>query len=253
MREEEFLIKRLKDLADTAYKKNIYTTTDFLNMAELSVFYTQARSVCVDERFYKVFGGRDFCERAIIMFGNEQEFGYDMPFPIAAIHIKPVLKKFSDKLSHRDFLGALLNLGIRREVLGDILVMENEAYVFCLEDMAEYIVNNLERVKHTCVKCEITKDVPDISANMKETNINVASQRLDAVIAEVFRMSRSASLELIRMKKVYVNGRLCENNSRMLKDDEVVSVRGYGRFVYKGLNYVSKKGRSNVKILIYVC
>lgn len=253
MNEDEFLLKRLKDLADMAWRKNIYTNTDFLNMAELSVFYTPARSVCNNDNFYRVWGGSEYSERAVILFGNEEEFGYDVTFPVSCIHIKPILKKFADKLTHRDFLGALINLGIKREVLGDIIVRDSEAYVFCLTDMSEFIAANLDRVKHTSVKCQVTQDIPDIwQDNIRERNINVASVRLDAVVGEVYRLSRGNAQELIRLKRVFVNGRICENNSRVLKEDEVISVRGFGKFIYSGLNYVSKKGRSNVKVREFV-
>lgn len=253
MNEDEFLIKRLKDLADSAWRKNVYTNSDFLNMAQLSLFYSKAQTVCEDRKFYRIWGGSEYSERAIIMFGNEEAFGYDMSFPIACIHITPTLKKFADKLTHRDFLGALINLGIKREVLGDIIVRDNEAFVFCLDEMAQFIAENLDRVKHTSVRCKATMDIPNVwENNIKEQNINVASVRLDAVVGEVYKMSRSKAQEIIRLKKVFVDGHVCENNSRVLKEGEVISVRGSGKFIYAGLNYISKKGRSNVCVRVFV-
>ena len=253
MKEEEFLLKRLKELSDSAWKKNIYTFTGFLNMAELSLFYKEAPSICASGHFYKVFGGMELCERCMIRFGSEESFGYDVPFPIACIHIRPTLKKFSDALNHRDFLGALINLGIKRETLGDIVIRDNEAFVFCVEEMAEFIVDNLDRVKHTSVKCCVTENVPEISReNLKECNINVPSLRLDCIVGEVYRLSRASAQGIIREKKVFINGRLCENNSCNLKAGDVVSVRGYGRFRFKGENYISKKGRVNAGVEVFI-
>ena len=252
MKEEEYLIKRLKELADNAWKKNIYTNTNFLNMAELSLFYREAPSICAVKNFYRVWGGTQYCERCVIMFGNEEEFGFDIPFPIACIHVKPVQKKFADSLSHRDFLGALINLGIKREMLGDIIIKNNEAFVFCMDDMAEYIIGSLDRVKHTIVKCSQTVEIPDIwKDNIKKSSVNVVSLRLDAMVAEVYKMSRSMAQGLIREKKVFVNGRLNENNSGNIKEEDVISVRGYGRFIFKSVNYTSKKGRLNVAVEIF--
>ena len=78
-----------------------------------------------------------------------------------------------------------------------------------------------------------------------------ASERIDGVIAKVYNMSRSQSIEYFRAKKVYVNSRLCENNSYQLKQQDVVSVRGYGKFVYNGVGYQTKKGKLSVKVGIY--
>ena len=250
MNEEEYFIKRIKDLADSAYRKNVYTNTGFLNMAQLSLFYREASIGCPVK--WRVYGGSSYCERAIVMFGSVEEFGYEQEFPISCIHVRPSLKKFADKLTHRDFLGALINLGIKREVLGDIVIYDNEAFIFCMEDMAQFIKDNLDRVKHTVVKCEITKDVPDVwTDNIKEININGASKRLDVVVGEVYRLSRSQSQNLIREKKVFVNARQCENNSGLLKDGDTVSVRGYGKFIFVGENYISKKGRLNMTVKIF--
>lgn len=246
---EEYIIKRLIDLKELAWQKSIYTKTDFLNLSQISLFYNNERIICNDKNFYRVWGGAKYCERVMIMFGNEELFGYEEPFPITGIHITPTLSKFSQKLTHRDFLGALINLGIKREVLGDILVHDNEAYVFCIEDIAEFIMSNLSTVKHTSVKCCVTKEIPqDWHNSIEEVRINVASVRIDAVVGEVFGFSRSSAQELIRQKQVFVNSTLCENNSRKLKEGDIISVRGSGKFIYVGLNYLSKKGRSNVTI-----
>ena len=201
---------------------------------------------------YTFWGGSKDCDRRVLRFGNVAEFGYDMPFPITCIHIKPLLAKFAENLNHRDFLGALMNLGIERSTLGDIKVGEKEAYLFCLENIAEFICDNLTKVKHTNVTCTVTQEYQSLQQEEPEKKVlQVASGRIDAVIAKVYNKSRGDCIELFRAGKVYVNGRLCENNARNLKEDEVINVRGFGKFCFLGERGQTKKGKQNVEVAVY--
>lgn len=246
MNETEQLIKRFQELAEKAYARDICLFTNFLNLNELDLFYKNENSFSYIDT--DTFGGAMYCERKIIRFGN-----LNLPYPVSCIHIRPVLKKFSDTLTHRDFLGALINLGIKRETLGDILVCENEAYVFCLNSMADFIIDNLDRIKHTVIKCRKTDQIPEtILYNIKEKKLNSASLRLDAVISEVYDYSRSQSQQIIRDRKVFVNGRLCENNSYTVKPEDTVTVRGMGKFIFDSVINNTKKGRYNILVKMFI-
>jgi len=183
---------------------------------------------------------------------NPEELGYEVDFPIQCIHIKPLVAKFADKISHRDVLGALMNLGIERSTLGDIKVGDKEAYLFCLDSIAEYICENLIQVRHTHVSCSVTEEYRELpEEEPKVCTIQVSSPRVDAVIAKVYNKSRGDCLELFRTGKVYVNGRLCENNSRLLKTGETVNARGYGKFVINGEPRETRKGKLSMEIAVY--
>lgn len=246
MNETEQLIRRFQELAEKAYARDICLFTNFLNLNELDIFYKHENSFSYLDT--ATFGGAMYCERKIIRFGSR-----NFPYPIACIHICPLLKKFSDTLTHRDFLGALINLGIKRETLGDILVCENEAYVFCLDSMADFITGNLDRVKHTVIKCRKTEQIPEtVLYNIKEKKLNTASLRLDAIIGEVYARSRSQSQQIIKDRKVFVNGRLCENNSYTVKPEDTVTVRGTGKFIFDSVINNTKKGRYNIIVKIFI-
>lgn len=244
------LQRRLKDLADKSFRQNIYTFTGFLGLAELEIYYRMEK-----ELFFAhpaLFGGKDGAERQMIRFGDPGEFGYEEEYPITCLHIRPLLAKFAETLSHRDFLGALMNLGLERSCIGDIRVGDKEGFLYCQSSMAEYICDNLTQIKHTHVKCEMTEQMETIEADEPLIqNILVSSLRLDACIAGLYKLSRSESLTLFGAGKVYVNGRLTENNSRMLKENETVNVRGYGKFIYKGIRYESKKGKLCLEMAVY--
>lgn len=249
--EGELLKKRLLELADRAYERNLYTFSGFLSPGELSIFYEiEAQTGHVD---YEVFGGVEQAERVMVRFGSEDMFGYLEEFPIACLIVEPLMKKFSEALTHRDFLGALMNLGMERSTLGDIVVKEARAYIFCLDSMADFIMENLVKVKHTRVRCIRTSEMPEeVKPELKEETVLVSSERLDGVIAKLYHLSRGQAVEIFREKKVFVDGRLCENNSRALKGGETVSVRGFGKFLYAGREYETKKGKSAVKVCTYV-
>lgn len=242
--------QRLKELADRSYNQGKYTFTDFMSLAEQSVYYE-----CERELLYAhpaLFGGCDIAERKMIRFGSEEEAGYVQDFPIAAIRIRPIMNKFSDELNHRDFLGAIMNLGIKREMLGDIFVKGNEACVFCKDGLAGFISENLTRIKHTSVMASVTDDVSDITRPVLEDKvIQVSSVRIDAVISRVYNLSRQEALNLFPGGLVFLNGRECTENSRLLKADDIVSVRGKGKFEFSRETGLSKKGKTNCVVSIY--
>ncbi len=244
------LKKRFQDLARRSYEQNIFTFTPMLGLAEQTVFWEAEPSL----RYagHAIDGGRENAERVMIRFGNEKELGYSEDFPISLVHIRPLQAKFSDDFTHRDFLGALMHLGIERDLLGDILVGEKQGYLFCQTSIVDFLCRELHQVKHTTVVCEPASSVKEYQETppVVET-VLIASERLDALIAQVYHLSRSQSMELFRKKLVFVSGRLCENNSRDCKPGEIISVRGYGRFIYDGVDHITKKGKQSVNLRVY--
>ncbi len=248
--EEERLKKRFAELAEKSYRQNIYCFTDFLGLMEQNLFHEAISRMAYVP--FTAFGGNEACERVMIRFGSEETTGYEEPFPIACLHIRPSAPKFAESLTHRDYLGTLTGLGIERSVLGDIFVVEKEAYVYCQDNMASYICENLTRVRHTAVICEQTEAAPETSLpRLEEGRVNVASERLDVLVAAVYRLSRNQSMELFRAGKIFVNGKLIENNSVQPKEGDIVSVRGFGRFVYRGTAGETRKGRLYAQVGIY--
>lgn len=248
IKEEEILKNRIRDLADRSYNNNLFTFTDFLSLADATVYYSIENELRYAHPV--IWGVAEECERILVRFGDPENWGYEEDFPISVLCIKPLIDKFSDDLTHRDILGALMNLGIDRSVLGDILLTGNTAYVYCLNSISEYICDNITKVKHTSVSCNIVSEIPSLErAEKTEIIIQVQSARIDAVIAKVHNLSRSKVVPLFSEKKIFVNGRLCENTSYNLKEGDMVTVRQMGRFTLASLGSLSKKGKLNLKIL----
>ena len=247
----ELLKKRFIELGRKSYNAGIFTFTDFLGLAEQSAFSEikkELRGIS-----FTAFGGAIGAERVMIRFGSEEEIGYSLPFPIAIIKAEPLSQKYADKLTHRDFLGAILNLGIERDVLGDIVIIDNVGYIFAKEDMAGYIADGLTRVKHTDVKAEITEELPEgeLYRTEKKT-VQVSGERLDAVVAKVFSLSREEAQSLFKKRLVFADGRQIDSPSYSPKEKEKISVRGHGRFIYLGCQSYSKKGKMNTLVELYV-
>lgn len=241
---------RFRELAQRAYEQGIYTFTGFLGLGEMDVFRQLEKEL--NYAGWRMDGGHSQADRCIIRFGKEEELGYSVPFPICCIQIAPIAVKFADQLSHRDFLGALMNLGIERSTLGDIKIGENCGYLFCLESIAPFICEQLIQVKHTAVICKVIQNPEEYpEEEPQRLTLQVQSLRADAVIAKVFGMSREKSLELFRTGKVFAEGRLCENPSRLLKQGESVSVRGFGKLFLAEEARETRKGKLSVKVAVF--
>lgn len=244
--DERQLKNRFEELADRSDRQYCWTNTDFLSISEQDTLLRMRTGM----RFV-LDGGYSDAERRIAFFGDESELGYIYESPIKCVKIEPISKKFAEKLSHRDYLGALMSKGIERKALGDILIVDDSAYLFCLENIADYMIDMLDSVRHTSVRCIIADPPAELSEPPQITSMTVASDRLDALIAAVYKLSRSTAKELIVGGKVYIDSKLTESAGAEVKESAKVSVRGKGRFVYEGVSQETKKGRLRVNVRIY--
>ncbi len=245
--EENLLKKRFIELAERAYSKNIYTFTEFLSPAEQNLLRFSVKGVP-----YHFDGGYENAEKAVAVFGSEELSGYEESAPICYIKIEPCSMKFSGELAHRDFLGSLMSLGIRRSTLGDLIVSDNVAYAPCLDNIADYICENLVEIKHTNVRCSKIEHIPEESLPKPvESEFVVASERLDSVISSIYKISRSESKGLCEHEKVLIGGVPMLNASYTPKDGDIISVRGHGKFIYCGIKLETKKGRLRCTAKIY--
>ena len=248
---EDAFKKRLTELANRSYSQGIYCFTHFLDLAGRSDFMNLLPSLPPVP--WTLFGGAEGCERQILRFGSEELCGYDQPFPIAILRIAPLSAKFAEPLTHRDYLGSLMALGMERELLGDIAVRKDAAYLFCEERAASYIVENYVQARNTSLSCERIPELPEGALfETKRMLVQVASQRVDALAAHVFKMSRSDAQALFPAGKIFISGRLCESPGHTPKPGDVISVRGFGRFRYVGVESLSKKGKENTAVDLFV-
>lgn len=199
--------------------------------------------------YIKYFGGKGNFERAVALISKVD---MDIDFPVDIIRVSGNFK--FEKLNHRDYLGALLSLGIKREKIGDINVFDDGAEIYVDRELSDYIIFNINKIKHTGVKLErIPLDkAREGMQSFREITANVASLRMDAIISEVYNLSRSEASSLIKQGNVKVNYIYNDDQSYNLKDGDIVSVKGFGRFVFSSVVRNTKSQRLVVSIKKYV-
>lgn len=250
MEKEEQFKKRICELSRIAYERDIVTFSDFLDLNEQNMVHSL--SGLEQGITLQWYGGYEMSERQMIAFLPDA-LSYEWDFPLCCMHIQPKSLKYSEPLTHRDYLGALLNLGIDRRKIGDILIQEDfSAYVFCEDRISNYILDELCRIKHTSVVPQIVQEYEG-QVTRKEEAITgtVASVRLDSIIALAFGVSRSSMVSFIEGGKVFVNGKLITSGGYTLDEGDVISVRGKGKFRFGKTQYKTKKGRYSVCIYRY--
>ena len=253
-KDSQMLLRHFQDLSRAASQKNYVTYTDFLNLNELSLLQEHARSL---SGAFLLSGGRESSERQVACFLPDRSFleeREEISFPICCIHISlPGVKFARTALSHRDYLGAILGLGVDRSKIGDIIVEDEGAYFFCISNIASFLIEELRQVGRQSVSCEVVKAEEALGeARQEEIRTTVSSCRLDALIGAVFRTSRKLSQELIESGRVYSNARQILSSHYMPEEGDIISVRGYGKFLYAGNTGQNKKGRVQIRLLKYI-
>ena len=199
---------------------------------------------------YKLFGGHEGASRVFLGIISPYEKPEDELFPI-----RPVTFTYRevDCPTHRDFLGALMNLMITRDSIGDILVGLGHTVVFLTENAAQLVLNELQKVGSTGVKVSqgIGAELP-CNDNFLAIEGSIASLRLDCIIALVTKLSREKAVKLITDGLVSINFQLTGNISYNVAAGDKISIRGYGRYIFDGMSATTKKGRAYVTARKYI-
>ena len=250
-KDDQLFVNHLRDLADLCYQRGIPVYTDFLNLHEQTVFL--AKMPEFSHVRIRLDGGYEEAERKIVCFlpVYEEEADRDR-LPIVPLKISSSAGKFTVPCTHRDYLGAVLNLGIERGKIGDFLVGDGYAYVLCTKNMADFLMNSLTSVKRNPVTCRIVP-FSELTGQVsyRELTGSLASLRMDSLLALFMKSSRTAAVSCLDGERVFVNGRLCVSHGAVPREGDIISVRGAGKFVFDGVLSSTKKGRLMVKIRIY--
>ena len=241
----EATLRHLLDLCRRSEKTGTWQYSAFLTPAEQDDLLSSREAAGFS---FLLAGGYENAERKILAAGKEEESGPPDP-PIRVIKVVPKSEKFAEELTHRDYLGAILGLGIERSLIGDILVRDRRAWFFCLSSAADMLASSLTQVRRTTVTASVvSSDVPELQPRYEPIRVNVASERLDAVAAAFAGLSRGQADKLFPAGKVFVNGRMTMDRSTRLKEGDILSVRGTGKAVYDGIEYETRKNRYQVRL-----
>ena len=237
--ENNELIKRARDLAERCERSGVVCATGFLSPAEQYEIQTRLGYIPCGLVFH---GGGEACERAAAFFLPDYmtEGMLDVSEYICAMK----LKAYFGQPGHRDYMGALLGMGIGREWLGDIWVMEDKACIFCLPSVLRHLLS-IEKVGRYTVKArEIAlNEVPAPERKVKQVSFSVMSMRLDAVAAGMFNLSRTEAAKQITAGNLSLNYSVTDKTDTPVREGDILSLRGAGKGTVTGTGGTSRKGR----------
>ena len=254
--EERILVAKLLDKIELCEKRNKMEYTDFLDKYKESMLKKVLNLVKTD---YICFGGYEEAERKLLIVYPEklnqlfEENKFNFNTIISVIRINP-LKEEIKNLNHRAYLGGLIKLGINREKIGDIIVHENGADIIILKEIEKFLYTNLctlKRFKNSKIEVVKLENIINKKQEMQECKIIVSSLRVDNVISEICKTSRNKASENLLSERVFINGECIKKNTKLIKENDKITIRGKGRFIIKQILEENKKGKIPVIINFY--
>lgn len=197
---------------------------------------------------YKFFGGFEEAQR--VMLGCFPDWDDSKSFPITAVTAS--FRKM-DNVSHRDVLGSLMGLGLKREAVGDILIGDSSAVIFLTDETVDYVMSQITKIGRVGVtlKKGFTEPLP-MAGKLEAFSVTVASERLDCVVSALIGVSRNKATEKIEQSLVTVNSVVTEKVTSKINNGDVISVRSKGKFIIEALEDRTKKDRLILKYKKYV-
>lgn len=249
-KKEQFFARHMEELAERAYNGQYPVYSEFLTTREYTIL-NQIKKKFPPVRL-EFYGGHEDCDHRICGFFPKDWQIFD--FPVCCIRVDVQDNRYAQSLSHRDYLGAILNLGIERSKVGDIRICNKTAFVFCKEDFAPFIIEHFMMVKHTPVHCEVLSSAEDIPPQQfEEINRSIASCRLDNVVSAITGKSRGKAAELIRQGHVVAEHEVRNSVSYICHDEAVITIRGYGKYCLQiPEDSYTRKGKQKITIYKYI-
>ena len=256
--EDRLLVSKLLDKIEFTAKRNSVEHTDFLDMRQRQML----EKVLKDIKFtnYVAFGGYKTAERTIlVIYPSKLEeifqknyFDYNSILGSIQIILPNELKRI---YSHRNYLGAIIKIGMKREKVGDIIINADGAELILLKEAEKYVFNELkELTRFQKAEFKLIK-LEELQLEEPKTqilNIIIPSMRIDSIVSEVIRTSRSKAAEVIKEERVFVNHELITKGSKEVKTNDIITVRGKGRFKIGSILNHTKKGNVVIEVEKYI-
>lgn len=249
--DEHRFVDKAAEWVERAAFEHAVKKTDFLDPRQAFIVATLAnRQPDVN---FRLDGGYEQAERKRAVIAPEYRYLDDEDMSIQVLSVASEDSKIC-ALDHGDYLGSVLGLGIKREKIGDIHVLPDGAHILVASEIAEYIRLNLQQVHRVHVLTELLplSRLRTAAEQLEQMSLSVASLRLDGIASDVYRLSRAKVLLPIKAGRCKVNWKQVEDPSAPLKEGDVVSMQGFGRFKLLEVEGMSKKGRIRVKVGKYV-
>lgn len=254
--EDKMCLSQVLDKIEFSKTKEKIQTTDFFDMYQVSLVENFLRKIKFQE--YQLFGGYQEAERKILIVYPEKyddkmlTKNYSKILKIVRIELPEEEK---GKYSHRNYLGGIVKLGLRREKVGDIIVREDGADIIVVEEFATILkqqLPSLTRFENSKIIIEEIENLIQREVKVETIKIIVPSLRLDNFVSDLARTSRSKAVQMIDQERVFVNGQNETKASKQLKLNDIITIRGKGRFIIKEFAGTTRSGRTVVAIEKYV-
>lgn len=244
----KLIVSRASDMTELCEKRFSPVFSEFLTEGEAACAEKFLRYICCER--YRFFGGYEGAQRVVLCVFPEYCEPEDGEYPIRLVRFD---SRAAGGLTHRDYLGSLMGMGITRNRTGDIICDENGAYAFLSPAAADMALSGIEKIGRVGVKARAA-DGEAVSRNDKFSIItaSAASLRLDCIVAAAVKVSREKAAILIRSGAVSVNHGVIESVSENVPEGAVLSVRGEGRFILSEVGGVTKKNRYHITIKKYI-
>ncbi|MDD3304210.1 MAG: YlmH/Sll1252 family protein [Clostridia bacterium] len=248
-KEEKMLVSTILDKAFRFDKEDKLIFTNFLNLHELTIVYQILNELKIN---FEVYSVNEYANKKVIFFVpsyiNDKEAIYKEY--VSCIKITPNIK---NKLAHKDYMGSIYSLGIKNEMIGDIFAYENYAYVFCMKSVLDFLLTNLYNVGNQEVMLEEIvlndEEISKMTVKLIKKECIIPSLRIDAVLSEVYHISRSETKEKIGKGDLFLNDKNLFYPNTLVKENDIISLKRYGKM--KVGSVIRKTKSDNVVIEIY--
>lgn len=254
--EDKILLAQILDKIEFSKQRERLEYTDFLDMYQLALVKNFMRKN--DFENYVLYGGFEDSERKVLIIYPERynmsmiEKNYSKIIRVIRIELN---EEDKGKFSHRNYLGGIVKLGMKREKVGDIIVADDGADILVKEEIAESLkqgLGTLTRFENARIDIVELDNLKKQEIKLEELNIIVPSLRLDNFVSDLAKTSRNKAVQIIDSERVFINGQNETKPSKQVKMGDVITIRGKGRFVVKEISGTTRSGRNVVKIEKYV-
>ena len=256
--EDKLIISKFFDKIELCKKTNKIETTDFLNELEQKILIKVARMAEVENCIF--YGGNESSDRKIAIIYPEKmtelfennSFKYDTVFSVFRIRVP---ESDAKSFNHSVYLGGIIKLGIKREKIGDIIVDEGGADIIVKKETEKFLYGNLKtltRFKMADVSTITLGEMLENEKKFEDIKLITSSLRLDNIVSELAKTSRNKAAEILAQERVFVNYELESKNTKLVKEKDVVTIRGKGKFIIDEVIGNTKKGNYIVICKKYV-
>ena len=253
--EDRLLVSKLFDKIGLAEKQNKVQFTDFLSPIEQKILLDVLKAISY--RNYVLFGGTENSQRnMVIIYPDKLEDVFkNNKFDYNSICNCIRIRNNTEEYTHKIYLGGIIKLGIKREKVGDIIVSNDGADIIVNKEISKFLLSNLRQLtrfkKSKIDICDIN-DVIQKEQEYKELKIIVSSLRLDNVIAELAKTSRSKAAEILKQERVFINYANETKNTKQVQSKDIITIRGIGKFIIDEISGNTKNGKSVIMIKKFI-